>query len=34
MNLSPLSKVKKVPAAMDERTGGFTNFAIDPTQVA
>jgi alcohol dehydrogenase len=32
--VSPLSKVNAVLAAMDDRTGGFTNFVIDPTQVA
>jgi D-arabinose 1-dehydrogenase-like Zn-dependent alcohol dehydrogenase len=31
--VSPLSKVNEVLAAMDDRTGGFTNFVIDPTRI-
>ena len=30
--VSPLSKVNEVLAGMDDRSGGFTNFVIDPTQ--
>jgi alcohol dehydrogenase len=31
--VSPLSKVNDVLASMDDRTGGFTNFVIDPTRI-
>jgi alcohol dehydrogenase len=30
--VSPLSKVNEVLAGMDNRSGGFTNFVIDPTR--
>jgi len=31
--VSPLSRVNDVLAGMDDRTGGFTNFVIDPTRI-
>jgi len=32
--VSPLSKINESLSGMDDRDGGFTNFVIDPTQVA